>query len=192
MGLSIHYSGYILKEEMLDSLIGEVSEVAQTLGWKSHVIDDEDIKGVSFAPEGSESVFLTFNPDGRILSPINIMCKDIYDGVQFDKDLIFTASTKTQFAGIDAHIAIIDFLKHLSNKYLKEFTLVDEGYYWETGDKKTLEKQFIRYEIAMDIFCEAISDLPSVSRETAESLSERLERVLREKFGGEEGEFNNE
>jgi len=32
MGLSIHYSGYILKEEMLDSLIGEVSEVAQTLG----------------------------------------------------------------------------------------------------------------------------------------------------------------
>lgn len=31
MGLSIHYSGYILKKEMLDSLIEEVSDVAKTL-----------------------------------------------------------------------------------------------------------------------------------------------------------------
>lgn len=34
MGLSIHYSGYILEKEMLDSLIEEVSDVAKTLGWK--------------------------------------------------------------------------------------------------------------------------------------------------------------
>jgi hypothetical protein len=49
-------------------------------------------------------------------------------------------------------------------------------------------KQFSRYEVAMDIFCEAITDLPHVPGETAESLSERLERFLREKFGGEENE----
>jgi len=30
---------------------------------------------------------------------------------------------------------IFDFLKHLSKKYLKKFTLMDEEYYWETGDK---------------------------------------------------------
>jgi hypothetical protein len=55
------------------------------------------------------------------------MNKDIYDGVRLDKELMFTTSTKTQFAGMEAHIAIIDFLKHLSKKYLKEFTLTDEG-----------------------------------------------------------------
>jgi hypothetical protein len=187
MGLSIHYSGYILKKEMIASLIEEVLDVTKTLGWATHIFNDENIKGVSFAPERSEPVFLTFNPEGRMLSPFNIMCKDIYDDVQLDKDLIFTASTKTQFAGMEAHIAIINFLKHLSKKYLKEFTLSDEGYYWETGDKKILRKQFNRYEVAMDIFCEAITDLPLVRGETPESLSERLERLLREKFGRKDG-----
>ena len=123
MGLSIHYSGCILKEEMLDSLIEEVSDVAKTLGWTTHIFNDKNIKGVSFAAEGSEPVFLTFNAEGRMLSPINIMCKEIYEDAQLDKDLLFTASTKTQFAGMAAHIAIIDLLKHLSKKYLKEFTL---------------------------------------------------------------------
>ena len=184
MGLSIHYSGYILNKEMLDPLIEEVSEVAKTVGWASHIFNDEDIKGVSFAPEKSEPVFLTFNPDGRILSPFNLICKGINDDVRLKKKLIFTASTKTQFAGIEAHIAIIDFLKHLSKKYLKDFKLTDEGSYWETGDKKNLMKQFSRYETAMDIFSEVLKDLPEIPNEKAESLVERLERLLREKFGG--------
>ena len=90
MGLSIHYSGCILKEEMLDSLIEEVSDVAKTLGWTTHIFNDKNIKGVSFAAEGSEPVFLTFNAEGRMLSPINIMCKEIYEDAQLDKDLLFT------------------------------------------------------------------------------------------------------
>ncbi|MGN6341702.1 MAG: hypothetical protein ACTHML_12100 [Ginsengibacter sp.] len=186
MGLSIHYSGYILKKEMLDSLIEEVSDVAKTLGWTAYFFNDKNIKGVSFAPEKSEPVFLTFNSEGRMLSPFNIMCKDIYDDAQLDNDLLFTASTKTQFAGMEAHIAIIDFLKHLSKKYLKEFTLSDEGNYWETGDKKMLMKQFSRYEVAMDIFCETITDSSPALIETTESLSERLEKLLRGKSGGDE------
>ena len=98
--------------------------------------------------------------------------------------MIFTASTKTQFAGIEAQVAIIDFLKHLSKKYLKDFKLTDEGYYWETGDKKNLMKQFSKYEAAMDIFSEALKDMRAILGENAESIAERLERFLREKFGG--------
>ena len=75
MGLSIHYSGNIISREMIDSLIEEVSDISKTLGWQSHAFNDEDIKGGSFATEKSEPVFLTFNPDGRILSPFNIIVK---------------------------------------------------------------------------------------------------------------------
>ena len=188
MGLSIHYSGYILDREMLDSLIEEVSDVSKTLGWSSHVFNDKNIKGVSFAPEKSEPVFLTFNPDGRMISPLNIKYQEINDERDTDKDWIFTEHTKTQYAGIDAHIAIIDFLKHLSKKYLKDFKLTDEGYYWKTGDKNILMKQFSRYEAAMDVFSEVLKEVPAIPDETAESLAERLERILREKFGG--GETN--
>lgn len=184
MGLSIHYSGYILSKEMLDPLIEEVTDICKTFGWSTHTFDDDEIKGVSFAPEGSEPVFLTFNHEGRTLSPFNILVKDIYDDVQIAKEFIFSTSTKTQYAGIDAHIAIIKLLKHLSAKYLKDFTLIDEGYYWETGDEKALSEQFEKYDAAMNIFCEALKDLPNVPGETAESLGDRLERLLREKLGG--------
>jgi len=38
--------------------------------------------------------------------------------------------------------------------------------------QKILMKQFSRYEVAMDIFCEALTDLPAIPGETAESLKD--------------------
>jgi len=152
MGLSIHYSGYIREKEMLDPLIEEVTDICQALGWPIHTFDEHEIKGICFSPKGSEPVFLTFNPDGRTLSPVDSIASDIYDGVRIDKDLKFTISTKTQYAGADAHIAIIKLLKYISSKYLKHFTLFDEVSYWETGDEKVLLQQFARYEAALDAF----------------------------------------
>ncbi len=185
MGLSIHYSAYISEKQMLDPLIEEVADICQTLNWPTHTFDNKDIKGISFSPKGSEPVFLTFNAEGRTLSPVNIMVSDIYDGVRIDKDLIFTTSTKTQFAGIDAHIAIIKLLKYVSSKYLKNFSLSDEGNYWETNDEKVLIKQFARYEAALDSFTDLLKGMKSVPGESAESLADRLEGIFKEKLRGE-------
>ncbi len=184
MGLSIHYSGHIRNKKLLDMLIEEVKDICEILDWASRTIEDNEIKGVSFAPKGSEPVFLTFNQNGRLLSPINIMVKEIYGGVQLDKDLIFTTSTKTQYAGPDAHIALIKLLKYVAAKYLDDFTLSDEGYYWETGDEKILLNQFKNFNIVIESFREAIEGLPSVYGETPESLADRIEKLLKEKFGG--------
>jgi len=186
MGLSIHYSGNILNKDLLDPLIEEVTDICKTLNWRTNTFDNDEIKGVSFYPEKCEPVFLTFNHEGRTLSPVNIMVKDIFERDDVDKELYYTTSTKTQYAGINAHIAIIKLLKHLSKKYMKDFTLFDEGYYWETDDEKVLLQQFEKYNFAIDNFCEALKDLPFVPGETAESIAEKLERLLREKFGGRE------
>ncbi|HEY5462105.1 MAG TPA: hypothetical protein VIJ95_02530 [Hanamia sp.] len=180
MGLSIHYSGYIRDKKLIYPLIEEVKDICETLDWAPQTIDNDEIKGIGFAPKGSEPVFLTFNSDGRTLSPINIIVKDIYDGVHLDKDLIFTSSTKTQYAGPAAHIAIIKLLRHISTKYLRNFTLIDEGNYWETGDEKILLDQFKNYNAAIDIFCEALEYLPAHHGETPESLGDRIGRLLRE------------
>ena len=67
-----------------------------------------------------------------------MMVKEIYNGVQLDEDLIFTTSAKTQYACPDAHIAIIKLFRHVAAKYLEDFTLSDEGYFWEMGDGKIL------------------------------------------------------
>ena len=183
MGLSIHYSGYIRDKNLLAQLIGEVKDICETLDWAAQTIDDDEIKGVSFAPEGSEPVFLTFNQHGRLLSPINIVVKEIYDGIQLGKDLIFTASTKTQYAGPDAHIALIKLLKHVPAKYLDDFRLSDEGYYWETDDEELLLIQFRNYNAAIDSFHKATEGLHALPGETPESLADKLETLLRKKFG---------
>lgn len=60
----------------------------------------------------------------------------------------------------------------------------DEGYYWETGNEKILFDQFKSYDAAIDSFCEAMEGLSAVPGETAESLGDRLEKLLRDKFGG--------
>ena len=182
MGLSIHYSGYIRDRNLLSPLIEEVTDICKSLGWASHIFNDEDIQGVSFAPKKSEPVFLTFDQEARTLSPTSIIVGDIYEAYQLPKELRFTTSTKTQFAGIEAHKAIIKFLKHLDKKYLKDFTLIDEGSYWETGDENILQKQFDNYNAVMDIVSEALNEMTAVPVESTESLADRLERLLNDKL----------
>ena len=184
MGLSIHYSGYILSSEKLTPLIGEVTDICLELGWDTNTFDDDEIKGVSFAPKGSEPVFLTFNKEGRTFSPINIIANEIYDDVRVDKELKFTTSTKTQFAGRDAHISIIKLLKYISVKYLKDFTLMDEGYYWETGDENILSDQFEKYNFYLDKVTDIFSGVQAWPGESIESLSDRIESILKEKCKG--------
>ncbi len=171
---------------MIIPLIEEVEDIGKALNWSTKIIDDEEIKGISFAPKGSEPVLLFFNTDGRIVSLANLVGQ-LIPVESYGEDILFTVSTKTQYAGEDAHIAIIKLLKHLSKKYLKNFVLYDEGYYWETGDENILRKQFQNYQAAIDTFCEALEDFKSGPGETSESLADRLERFLKEKFGREQG-----
>ena len=56
----------------------------------NEINDDDKLRGVCFGPEGSEPIFFTFIPAGRLCPPISLMCRDIYDGIQFDKELMFT------------------------------------------------------------------------------------------------------
>ncbi|MEP7110719.1 MAG: hypothetical protein ABI760_22185 [Ferruginibacter sp.] len=188
MGLCIYYKGSIISEDLLEPLIEEVTDICRSLGWRSTTLDgigdDDNLRGVCFGPEKSEPIFLTFIPGGRLCSPVSLMCREIYDGIQFEKELMYTAGTKTQFAGPDAHIAIIKLLKYISKKYLKDFTLTDEGDYWETGDEKILYAQFGKYNFLFDVVGEALGSMQAIPGETAETLAERIGKILNEKFNG--------
>lgn len=184
MGLSIHYSGHISEDNLIKPLTEEVVDICNELEWNVMKFNDDEIEGVSFWPENSEPIFLTFNRDGRILSPKNIMVKEIYDDIRSDNSLFFTTSTKTQFAGVKSHIGIIKLLRHLSKKYMKNFVLSDEGQYWESNDEEILIEQFRKYNEALNFCKEALMDISSSPEISGESLVDKIERLLKEKFGG--------
>jgi hypothetical protein len=144
------------------------------------------LNGICFAPEGCEPVFLTFLPGGRICSPVNLMNRDIYNGDELDKELLYTTSTKTQYAGFDAHVAVIKLLRYLKEKYFSVFEMMDEGLYWETNDEKVLQSQFDKYEYALNVLTTALSEVKTVPGESAVSLADRIEEMLKKKLGTDE------
>ena len=132
MGLSFHYNGKIKDMNLIPALVDEVQDVCKVLDWKWHLFDDADFRGICFSPRECEPVFLTFNNTVKLASPILW---------QYKIEPITTIATKTQFAGIETHIAVIKLLKHLKARYFSEFDMSDEGEYWETDDEVLLKKK---------------------------------------------------
>lgn len=183
MGLSIHYNGQLKSPSLIPTITAEVEDICQSMDWEyqlfentaavsSDVLKNEPrhengeilLKGIAFTPEGSEPIWLHFTTTGRLTSIVNFM---ILDGLS-EEDLVYWVSTKTQYAGIDAHIAICSLLKYLKQKYFKTFDLEDEGYYWMTEDRATLQRRFEEYG--------AIIELAAGALENAETtLEERLD-----------------
>ena len=185
MGLSIHYSGQIKHIELVNELMTETVDICKTLEWNCLVLPEKNkdgLTGIYFAPKDCEPIFLTFLPNGRMCSPVNLMYKDMYAANGPDAELLYTTSTKTQYAGPDAHIAIIKLFRYLKEKYFSVFEMSDEGSYWETMDKKVLLEQFAKYEFLLDAVSSALNEMKIIPGETAASLADRIEQMLKKKF----------
>jgi hypothetical protein len=202
MGLSIHYHGQISDYALIEDLIIEVEDICKSLEWnyhiwekKSNTNDDvhlsnpafinytmEDLKGISFTPKESETVSFVFFPSGMLCSPVKLM----YNDAATNDLMVETVSVKTQYAGIDTHLTVLKLLQYLKDKYFSFFELSDEGMYWETKDVEVLKSQFARYDFIVNSVRNALSDFKAQPGETAESLADRLEELLKKKFGKQE------
>ncbi|MBN1769584.1 MAG: hypothetical protein JXR50_06415 [Prolixibacteraceae bacterium] len=91
-----------------------------------------------------------------------------------EQKYLYMLSVKTQFADLEVHAVVIDFFRYISAKYLKNFTLSDEGQYWESKNKKVLQAQFDRYNSILDTFTLGLESIPP---NTGENLESYLVRV---------------
>jgi len=169
MGLTIHYHGRIKSQSLIPELVAEVEDICQTMNWAYTLIDrvlegvPEDYagllgvapdqgyqaRGISFQMhEKSERVTLCFGPDGLTLSPMALYRPDLTDWA--DDMLAHHSFTKTQFAGVECHVAICRLLKYLAGKYFLYLEVTDEGNYYETEDLRALEKKFGVYGEVLD------------------------------------------
>ncbi|MBW6533992.1 MAG: hypothetical protein K0B11_03205 [Mariniphaga sp.] len=99
---------------MADEFCEELEDIARTMDWKYNVINDDPdskpfpVKGIVISPhEKSEPLVFMFDPEGNLRNAFMM---------QFlgeEPDLTWYNHTKTQFAPIDVHIAIIKLMKYL-------------------------------------------------------------------------------
>jgi hypothetical protein len=189
MGLSFHYGGRIRSSALVEMLTEEVRDICVSVGWNyivwpignltdkpADLEGDESSaicpKGISFAPANCEPVFLTFLPDGNLASPLFEL-----SGIEYS-DSDYALSTKTQFAGCDAHLALMKLLFYLENKYFAALNVEDEGNYWETKDENILKQHFKRYDEILNNVADAISPMDAIQGESPGSLADRIEDLL--------------
>lgn len=199
MGLSIHYQGQIREYALIEALIKEAEDICKSLSWDYHIwnkessihdnahIDNpdfiaysmEDLKGISILPKECEPVDLVFFPSGKLCSTIKLQFND----AATNDLMVEYISTKTQYAGMDTHLTVLKLLQYFKDKYFSFFELNDEGMYWETKDEEVLKSQFARYDFIVNSVREALSDFKALPGETPNSLADRLEEFLKNKFG---------
>jgi hypothetical protein len=204
MGVTIHYRGSIDNKTHIDKFIVEMSDICDSMNWKYEVLDEDwsvpsslevdhqedgvslkghaGLKGISFTPhEHCEPVRLTFDAEGHLNSVMNIAL-----GMQKSKNGLPWLFSKTQFAGAEVHISIIKLLKYIHKKYVSNLEVRDEGDYWDTGDKATVNNRMGVIQDAMDALEEGLRDLGNLEDLTEDGIIKKIEEVI-DKMGDQEG-----
>lgn len=205
MGVSIHYKGQIDDKKRIHQLIAEIQDIAETMNWTYHCLNEDwtkksqvklehrngmahikghaGLKGISFSPDPKcETVWLFFDADGHLNSPMNMIMRDDFE----DPSVLKWLSTKTQYAGADTHIAIVKLFRYLKKKYISNLEIEDEGEYWFSNDRERLETKINGIHIAIDMLANAFTNLPVNSDDDTKNIVRKIEGLLRD-LGFEQG-----
>ncbi|MES2777459.1 MAG: hypothetical protein V4722_24985 [Bacteroidota bacterium] len=196
MGITIHYSGRFNPAASLPDLIEEVKDIAGIYNWKYTILEEtfateelgkeqyhpKNLYGIVFSPPKSEPVWFSFLSNGRMSAPPLLQCWGKPKN-KTEAAYLYMLFTKTQFAGAAIHKLVVHILKYISQKYLLDFTVKDEGYYWETGDEKLLEDTFKQYTSLIEGFATSLETFPVNEGESFMDYFERMMKIVNEKYG---------
>ena len=192
MGLSIHFSGRLRQAEHLPEMVTEIVDISDVYGWKykifnRHFPNDsfenhtsfDNVFGICFTPTGCETISLAFLSNGTMVCPFRIEFF-AHSEDETERSYIYSISVKTQFAGVDVHLLLIQLFKYLNNKYFEDFKMDDESYFWETGDENLMRERFKLYDGLFDNVMLSIQTFPMEQGEDVVSYFERLMKYIRD------------
>ena len=183
MGNTIHYRGQLAVPARLPDLIQTIQGTVRHLDWPYHLVDerilgsaeilvyrpeaaeeeqwgfetspvDDRWRGIIVHPPGCESLWLTCNRSGQFIAYRTTALSYTTPGHYFAVDRL---STKTQGGGAETHIAVCDLLR-LAVAHGAELEVIDEGGYWETGDREELERRLALLDAAIDALASALDE----------------------------------
>jgi|SRR5215813_4469310 len=137
MGITIHYAGRAASEESIRRLFEDGSAVAKRFGWKARLPPQEALRteGLIFLPHES--------------------CEPL--AFRFSRTRRFSDFCKTQFAGPEVHVQVLQFLEHIRPQ-LSKLVIYDEADDVRTdGQPCTLAEAF---EITLNYIKAALAESP--------------------------------
>ncbi len=144
VGITIHFEGQLRGHEQYVALVREAKAFATTRGWSVRVIDEHEMKLNRTVDECDVEyigpvfgIELQPHPNSEPLR------------LEFDKHFFIQQYCKTQFTGSGAHIEIIQLLRELTHLFYN-LDVIDEGQYWELGDRSILQGNFDSVEAMID------------------------------------------
>ncbi len=153
MGLTICYRGALRNPNDIETFLVDVFDICMEIGWHYMPIHRSGImpaQGVMITPAGSEPIWLTFLQNGKLYDPSHFIYTTRPELEVVNEEKRKWIFTKTQYAGVDTHMAIIKFFRYLRMKYFEDFELQDESKYWETDDITVCLECFGVIDISID------------------------------------------
>ena len=173
----MHFQGEIESVDKRKSLISEVEDICKDMKWNYNLIDEDDnVEGIVISVDkGCDPLPFLFDKAGKLCSVSTLV---VFDE---DADYKYCVSVKTQFAALDAHIAIVKLLKYIKRKYINDLNVTDEGKYWETEDKNLLESKIIEINSHIKNLSDILEKNENYMKEAvdAEGVADRLEELLK-------------
>ena len=138
MGVTIHFEGRLKNEASLEAVLAETRNFCDEHSWPYESINEPHVKLSRVRDE----------KDWDYEGPIRGIAVQPHENseplrLEFDEDLYIQEYTKTQFSPIEIHVELVKLLRRLQ-PHFEHFEIIDEGEFFETGDKETLDHHINR------------------------------------------------
>jgi hypothetical protein len=190
MGVTIHYRGRLKAANMVEPLVRELQDICDINNWSYTLLPDDfgeriselpNIRGIMFhVHEDCEPLVFVFNAEGYLRSVFDL----IFERRLTEKRYSWVSS-KTQFAGVETHIKIINLLLHLRKQYFKRMDIQDEGGFYPSKDKEQLQQRFDFIQNAINTISD-VMEHGNFKSDTPEQFVEEVRNAISKSFGNAE------
>lgn len=144
MGVTIHFEGKLKDAAGYEQLLTRVLAIARFENWLTETI--EPVVTTLLRVRDEQNWDYTGLVKGIVIY-LHEDCDPIR--LEFDQELYIQEFTKTQFAGMQYHLKVINLLRAIQPFFL-ELKVEDEGEFWETADLSTLREHLEKCRAMID------------------------------------------
>jgi hypothetical protein len=138
MGVTVHFEGKLKDAQAFSSLLLYI----EGIGRADTLLTERFENSQAELGRGCEEQPWDYvGPTKGILLYLHEDCEPLR--LEFDRELCVQEWVKTQFAGVDTHIRLVQILRDIE-RFFQTLVVNDEGEYWESGNRETLAEHVQR------------------------------------------------